>query len=263
MKGTKMTALIPQQGTGPGEEIVASAELYAAVLSDDYCKIIGCAEGGEDVRGLDPHFGVAMPFWAVERGRARTLQVLITLGADKDCRGFNGDRPIHSSARRGDIASTAVLLITGADLRAVNADLDTALHLSTYFGHEALTYILLACGADTTATNKAGLRPAEVAAINGDTALEFLHAWHQTCSSQSAGAQNLRRRAESTLPFTLLKRRLNLYGMTASPEVDRNRLHALTRLPKAAHASGVLAPHTLTDRHPTHTHTTFVTSHVM
>jgi hypothetical protein len=217
---------------GQGLADAATAELYSAVLAGDYLKVVGFASSGGDVTSAEPSFDIQMPYWAADRGHARTLQVLVTLGADKDCRGFNGDRPAHVSARKGDVASAAVLLVCGADPNALNDDLENPLHVASYYGHVASSYILLLAGSDPSAKNRGGLTAADVSAERGDALLEFLHTWHQLCAN---GEDTPRRLAESSLPFTLLKRELLRFGLTADPDFDRKHLHALTRLAKSAH----------------------------
>ncbi len=229
-----------------GSDSSDASRLYAAVLADDYLRVIRFAEGGGDVRITDPAFGFAMPYWAAERGHTRTLQVLITLGADKDCRGFNGDRPAHVVARRGDLASAAALLICGANADAVNDDLDAPLHTSTDNGHEACTYLLLIAGADHSSKNRAGLTPQDICTARGDTALEFLHTWYKITSGTDHDPALLRL-TQTSLPFALLARQLRRHGLTAKPAFDRHHLHALTRLRKTT-CSGIESPR----RHPAH-----------
>lgn len=200
--------------------------MFEAVRRDDYLEIIRLVEGGASPRATDPCFNLPVAYWAAEFGHAISLQVLISLGADKDCTGFDGERPLHVAARKGDLSCAAVLIITRADLNAVNHKLERPLHTSSSFGNLAVSYLLIISGADVAARDRKGRTPAERAEEFGYTLLEFTFTWLGEAGRDGDACGALL----SSLPFRMVKRWLTGFGLTGRPAEDARHLHMLTRL---------------------------------
>lgn len=207
-------------------------EMFEAVRRNDYLEVIRLVERGSSPQATDPAFGMPVAFWAAEFGHATSLQVLICLGADKDCVGFDGDRPLHVAARKGDLACTAVLLITRADTEALNLKLERPLHTSSSFGNLAVSYLLLIGGADRTAKDGKGRTPAERAGELGYTLLEFTFAWLSESSPGGECCAALR----CSLAFRMVRRWLAKFGMSGIPSEDGRQLHILTKLQEPCEA---------------------------
>ncbi|MFL6284598.1 MAG: ankyrin repeat domain-containing protein [Pyrinomonadaceae bacterium] len=208
------------------EETAPDPRLYDAVTRDDHMEIIRLVTSGSSPNATDPHFGVPAAYWAADLGHALSLQILLSLGADRDCVGFDGERPLHSAARRGDLACTAVLLISRADTRALNRRLEQPLHLSSAGGNLAVSYLLLACGADTAAADERGLTPAGRAEEYGYTLLELLFTCFKALTVWADGSDLL----SQSLAFGQLRSRLKAFGLDGDPQADSRRLHPLTKL---------------------------------
>lgn len=209
-----------------GEAGRPDPDLYEAVTRDDHLEVMRLVTSGSSPAATDPHFGIPVAYWAADLGHSRSLQILLSLGADRECVGFGGERPLHSAARRGDLACAAVLLISRADARAVNAALEQPLHVSASGGNLAVSYLLMACGADKSEADARGLTPAARAEEYGYTLLELLFTWFDARDARPPALEAFR----PSLAFGQLRAWLNSFGLAGEPETDASRLHPLTRL---------------------------------
>jgi hypothetical protein len=209
------------------EAAAPDARLYETVTRDDHLEVVRLVTAGSNPNATDPCFGVPVAYWAADLGHVRTLRILLSLGADRECVGFDGERPLHAAARRGDLACAAVLLMCRADTRSVNQKLEQPLHISSACGNVPVSYLLLACGAERDAADRRGRTPAARAEEGGYALLEFLFTWFE---ARAAGREGLSA-IYSSLAFRKLCSWLVSFGLSCNPSSDARKLHALTRLP--------------------------------
>ncbi|MCU1716871.1 ankyrin repeat domain-containing protein [Pseudomonas sp. 5P_3.1_Bac2] len=87
-----------------------------------------------------------------------------------ECTGVNsaslfGDKPIHIAATRGDINEIQLILSQGADVNCKGEHGYTALHDAVEQGHREAVIYLLKHGANSEALNDDGVSPAELAKL--------------------------------------------------------------------------------------------------
>jgi len=113
-----------------------------------------------------------LPIDGVTEEEQRELDRLIELVRNSpDLINFStrGDPPLHSAARKGQLAVARFLIENGADLGLRDSGSYTALHRAVEGGHKAMTEMLLAAGAQADAAGNSDKRPLHLAAFWGFT----------------------------------------------------------------------------------------------
>lgn len=100
---------------------------------------------------------------AVDAGDLRSLQALLTQGADPNVPDKRGMLPIHIAALNGRRDVVEALVSAGADIHARDKFGRTPLHHAAFGGHKSVVVYLLLNGADARARGESGLSPLSVA----------------------------------------------------------------------------------------------------
>jgi ankyrin repeat protein len=80
-----------------------------------------------------------------------------------NCRGKNGETPLHWMSVLGDVKAIAILIEAGANVNAVDSQGNSALHEATIQRQEHVVKILVEKGASTQIKNNAGLTALNIA----------------------------------------------------------------------------------------------------
>ncbi|RNE98605.1 ankyrin [Trypanosoma rangeli] len=98
----------------------------------------------------------------------RTVEQLLSLGAEVDMKGFDDETPLYIACFNGKIKVVLLLLENGADVNAKNGrDDETPLHVAARIGNCALIALLVERGANLDAQNFRGETPLYLAAKAG------------------------------------------------------------------------------------------------
>lgn len=117
--------------------------------------------------------GGATPlFWAVYKGDATMIDLLLRHGADVDRRSDHGRTPLMEAVESGRLSLVTKLLEQGADADATHPRTGmTPLHLAARRGDEAIVRRLLDAGASESQPDAGGRTPGDWAALGGHASL--------------------------------------------------------------------------------------------
>lgn len=105
---------------------------------------------------------------AAKQGHSPAVELLLTKGANIECRDKRGNTPLQIASREGNTAVVNLLLDQGADIEAKNDDAgSTPLHCTARYREEGVVRILLSRGASIFATDSSGQKPLHWAAQHG------------------------------------------------------------------------------------------------
>ncbi len=129
---------------------------------------------GANLHEVDSRNGRAVVYAAVEHNKARSLRVLLELGADVNSSSAYGETLLVKAIGLGEdynkVAET--LIFAGADInRARNLDLITPLILAVVNGNEKIVHLLLQRNIEIHARCKNGLNALMYAASKGNVAI--------------------------------------------------------------------------------------------
>ena len=123
------------------------APLIAAVKAADVEAVRALVDRGVDVDRPAPDGATAL-HWAVHRGHAALVDLLLAAGAGVSTPNRYGVRPISLAAENGDAGILEALLDAGADPNAVLPGGETVLMTAARAGDAAAVRVLLVRGAD-------------------------------------------------------------------------------------------------------------------
>jgi hypothetical protein len=119
-------------------------------------------------------------FIAAEQGRPKTLERIVSAGADVRARREDGAHGIHLAAQRGHAQTIGTLVRMGADPNARDAKGRTPLMFASWVGERAAVDALLGAGADPDLEDEHGARAFGTGAVlqgaGAPTRVSHLHA---------------------------------------------------------------------------------------
>ena len=149
-----------------------NALLVQAIWDKDLLQLRNVLKQGGDVNWINESDGYAPIHWAVERGFADVLNILITNGADVNSmtQGAIGkDRSaLHIAAEVGKPSIVQTLLESGADVNATTDYNETPLHgVRLFVKNVDVVKLLIDAGADINASTVFGSTPLHSASMLG------------------------------------------------------------------------------------------------
>ncbi|XP_039268604.2 uncharacterized protein LOC120343479 [Styela clava] len=111
---------------------------------------------------------------AARRGDSETVDELLELGTDINCRNETDRTPIHWAAGNGHVSVLKILLERDANIEAADKFGMNALLWASWFGHKVCVEMLLRAGAKSTAKNKNGFSFLHCAAQNNHIMVEHI-----------------------------------------------------------------------------------------
>jgi len=145
----------------------ASTPLTNAARDGDVNSVRGLLDGGTNVN--ETSFGDARNAldWAVEKGHADVMRLLIERGAKTNYYGS----ALHGAARFGHTDQVRMLVEMGMKVNAQDDVGHTPLHMAIWNGHLDIVHILLTNGAITTIGSRGGYTPMDYAQKKGRTTI--------------------------------------------------------------------------------------------
>lgn len=159
-----LTWLLPA-GPGPAEA-ARFLNLFTAIVENDLGRVRQCTPGGMAINEIDVSSGATPLTWAAMKGAdSRITAWLIDNGADPEQKDGEGETPLTTAARSGNLEVVRVLLSRGADPRRTN--------------DRGLPPWVLACGQNGNLEIVKLLAPAQGSLnnIRGTTAVEYARAF--------------------------------------------------------------------------------------
>nr|XP_034330634.1 uncharacterized protein LOC105344498 isoform X7 [Crassostrea gigas] len=99
--------------------------------------------------------------------RDKTVQLLLSNGADINLCNKNGATPLYIACQNGHNSTVQLLLSNGADLNLCDEDGTSPLFVACQNGHNSTVKLLLSNGADINLCREDGVSPLSIACFNG------------------------------------------------------------------------------------------------
>ncbi|XP_051164763.1 ankyrin repeat family A protein 2-like [Leptopilina boulardi] len=114
--------------------------------------------------------GLSGLMWAASYGQLGSARQLLEAGADKNCRGHQGQTPLHLAAAYGHHDLVKLLISHGADPNIYEEEGNTPLIYGAHGDHRHVCYELLSKGADVAHRNIHGISAYHAAILNNSLA---------------------------------------------------------------------------------------------
>ena len=109
------TVQVPAVALPEREDVFMSGAMEAAVLADDADTVRHLVASGESASALNSTADDSLLFWAIRRGHADLVPLLLDHGADIEDRWAEGESPLMMAAWQGQRGTVRLLLDRGAD----------------------------------------------------------------------------------------------------------------------------------------------------
>jgi ankyrin repeat protein len=131
-------------------------------LADEQVEIAEMlVRAGSNVNAVANWYGWAPLHMA--SGNEALFELMLAHGGQIDCRGTNGQTPLHKAATYGRDDIARYLIGKGASVDVQDDDGNTPLHVAAKRGHGVVCRVLYNCGANTAIRNKRGRLPLDYA----------------------------------------------------------------------------------------------------
>jgi ankyrin repeat protein len=120
-----------------------------------------------------PCNGETALYKAAALGYKKTVAMLLTHGADSNCKNKEGKTALHAAVKGSHIGVIPLLIMSGAQIDAIDDNGDSALHIAAQVKEEAaqarikIVEYLIGAGANVNLTNKGGQHALSITAMCG------------------------------------------------------------------------------------------------
>lgn len=145
-----LVLLIVHCASNPGRNFLESAN------QGDSQKVLNFLDAGVDIRTKEPKFGNSALHLASYEGHKKVVQILLSRGADPNCKADDGITPLIAASRKGHIEIAEMLLVAGAKVNDTDEYGVSPIMSAAFVNNKPLVQLLLEKGADPTLKNLSG-----------------------------------------------------------------------------------------------------------